>query len=610
MKKQLFVAAAIIFVLMLIPLRAFATDGVAATVETNTIAQVTQLTDRIIPSGKTPQGGSNYGKYFLQTIGGASYFYLYDLDQNELIATIPFTGDGSSYKNNSACFGTEFYDENDILPLVYVSSAYDYRTVAFRIYLENDTWKVMQVQVINYPTMDNDAGYYSCNVALDNENGYMYLTPLKLVATTINGNQQMFFRYTMPSLEDGPVVELVDSIDAIGSCEDGVTVFKPLYSVVTNAYTYCPQSALVIGGKFYQIHGNTSSHAVISIYDFESETYETPYILFDRGYKLNDLHNEPESLGYYNGSFYSFDVYGKLYKIDLINENIQIQAGEHERKISVKLTNWERGTFNLSTGAESSSTKVLRTPNYISTLGADKLVISPPEHYSSDVSAGTFYKWAIMWYSGTNRIGTSSVGADPVFLGIGSEQYNFSTHREFDVPDGADGFRIAVASIYRGKTEVLSAADFVELDIALYSQWGEEDSLVVLDSSQTVEVGGITKADGTFYYVAKIVRSANDISVVGYDKVVVQAPLHYTGVTTENSYYKWLIHWYDASGNRIGLAPEQEDYCTVTEFTVPATATCFRFCIASVNEGVTDQTFPLETFFEDGGITLQLCQAS
>lgn len=51
-------------------------------------------------------------------------------------------------------------------------------------------------------------------------------------------------------------------------------------------------------------------------------------------------------------------------------------------------------------------------------------------------------------------------------------------------------------------------------------------------------------------------------------------------------------------------------YCTVTEFTVPATATCFRFCIASVNEGVTDQTFPLETYFEDGVITLQLCQAS
>ena len=603
MKKK-FLCAAIAFAIALtmIPLNAFALGEA----ETTTIAQVTQLTNRIIPSGKVPQGGSNYGKYFLQTITGASYFYLYDLDLNELIATIPFTGDGGSYKNNSACFGTEFYDENDILPLVYVSSAYDYRTVAFRVYKENETWKVDQVQVIKYPTMDNDAGYFSCNVALDNDNGYMYLTPLKLVATTINGNQQMFFRYAMPTLADGAVVEMVDSASATGSGESGVKIFRPLDSIVTNGYTFCPQSALIINEKFYQIHGNTSSHAVISVYDFETESYTTPYTLFDRGYELNDLHNEPESLGYYNGSFYSFDVYGKLYKIDLVNESIQTQAEECERKISMTLTNWERGTFNLDTGAESSSSKVLRTPNYISTLGAEKLVISPPAHYSADVSAGTFYKWAVIWYSGTNPIGTSSVGTDPVFLGIGSEQYNFSTHKEFAVPDGADGFRIAVASVYRGKTNVLSTSDLGELDIALYSKWDAEDSLVMLNNSQTVEVGGITKAEGTFYYVAKIVRSANNISVVGYDKVIVQAPLHYTGTTTENSYYKWLIHWYDANGNRIGLAPEQVDYCTVTEFAVPATASYFRFCIASVKDGVTDQTFPLETFFADGGITLQL----
>ncbi len=104
------------------------------------------------------QGGTNYGRYYIQTITGAAYFYLYDLQTNQLLATIPFSGNGDAFKNNNANFSTEFYSSSDTLPLLYVSSAYDLAIHVFRIYQEDGQWKISLVQTISYPTINNAAG--------------------------------------------------------------------------------------------------------------------------------------------------------------------------------------------------------------------------------------------------------------------------------------------------------------------------------------------------------------------------------------------------------------------------------------------------------------------
>lgn len=306
----------------------------------------TKLTEPFAILDVASQGGTNFGRYYVQTITGGAEFYLYDIELNELLAVIPLVGDGNAYKNNNANFGTEYYDVSDPMPLLYVSSAYDYEINVFRFYVENDTWKVMTVQTISYPTIDNEAGFYSCNVVLDNENGFLYLTPLSYIYTTLE-NEQHFYKFRMPKLSDGDVeLSIADAIDHCAVWD----------------YIHAPQGALIVNGYLYQLHG--VGNAFLRVFDFEQGKYIKTYNLFNYGYNM-----EPESLGYYNGTFYSMDDSLEVWRIS-IEEVEPIEQGEGTTK-TVALTEWEKGSINPTTGKESTSTKIARMSHQVMTLGAD-----------------------------------------------------------------------------------------------------------------------------------------------------------------------------------------------------------------------------------------------
>lgn len=534
----------------------------------------TKLTEPFAILDVASQGGTNFGRYYVQTITGGAEFYLYDIELNELLAVIPLEGDGSAYKNNNANFGTEYYDVSDPMPLLYVSSAYDYEINVFRFYVENDTWKVMTVQTISYPTIDNEAGFYSCNVVLDNENGFLYLTPLSYIYTTLE-NEQHFYKFRMPKLSDGDVeLSIADAIDHCAVWD----------------YIHAPQGALIVNGYLYQLHG--VGNAFLRVFDFEQGKYIKTYNLFNYGYNM-----EPESLGYYNGTFYSMDDSLEVWRIS-IEEVEPIEQGEGTTK-TVALTEWEKGSINPTTGKESTSTKIARMSHQVMTLGADKVIIETPKHYKGQ-GAGNFYKWRMIWYDGDTC------------LGLAAEQCDFTTFTEFEVPENADSFRIAIASVYGGKTQkTFPLTSFVKaggISVKLFTENAPESENRIQTKLKEWETGSFY-SDGRENDKSRIARMVECSYTFGAEILTIDAPVHYSGASTVDTYYKWCVQWYDGD-DCIGLASEQADFSTVTEYRIPENADKFRIKIASVVGNETEDPFPLEEFIAGGGINISLIGVS
>lgn len=556
--------------LLTVPTQAFTgRDG-------NEIISCTKLTEPFAILDVASQGGTNFGKYYVQTITGGANFYLYDIDSNSLIATIPFTGDGSAYKNNNANFGTEYYDPADPLPLLYVSSAYDYRIHVFRIYKVGSVWKAAVVQKISYPTINNANGFYSCNVLLDNDNGFLYLTPLSYIFTTLE-NEQHFYKFKMPKLADGNVeLKITDAIDHCSVWD----------------YIHAPQGAIIKDNKVYQLHG--VSNAFLRVFDLTQKKYVKTYQLFNYGYNM-----EPESIGYYNGNFYSMDDSLEVWKISIQEADPIIQDVGTSK--TVKLTNWEAGSVNPATGNESTSTKIARMADPVLTLGADKLIIETPKHHKGKTTDGTFYKWRVIWFKGSTC------------LGLASEQCDFTTFTEFAVPKEADSFRLAIADVYGGKTQsTFPVSKFI-------SDGGMKVKLFTIDDTPNNE-GEVIKAlnewemgsfyaDGTENNKTQIARTTDCISTFGANKLTVDMPVHWSGASTPKTYYKWCVQWYNGD-ICLGLASEQEDFATVAEYVVPENADRFRMKIASVVNGTTETTFPLAKFNANACLNISLSGVS
>lgn len=254
--------------------------------------------------GSSCQGGAVYGQYFVQAEKGDGnpikvWFHIFDLEEGKKIASFSMKGDGGAYKNNNANFGTEFYDDSDPFPLLYISSAYDTRTVVIRIYREDDRWQAQQVQVIDYSQdFCNANGFYSCNVLLDNENGFLYLTPINAEYTTPQCTKQWFYKFRMPKLADGEVVTLSRD-NALGQR-------------IETRYDFAPQGGCILNGKVYQVfgYGSSSKPGKLGVFDLASGRYETKINL-----NILGCDSEPESAGYYNGSIYFITVKGGVYRV-------------------------------------------------------------------------------------------------------------------------------------------------------------------------------------------------------------------------------------------------------------------------------------------------------
>ena len=147
-----------------------------------------------------PQGGDCWGNYFFQFITDNHIVRVYDLSTKALIQTISLTGTLRGFVSNchcnTVCFGTEYFDAEDIFPLLYVSTGYaaDGYTGAlvYRITQHNGTFFITLVQTIKFPV---DKSSWTEFVPGDDGFAYLCYTAEKII-----------FKVEMPKLKDGDVI--------------------------------------------------------------------------------------------------------------------------------------------------------------------------------------------------------------------------------------------------------------------------------------------------------------------------------------------------------------------------------------------------------------------
>ena len=158
--------------------------------------EIMALKDNLSPH---PQGGDSWGDYFFQFTNNNSVVRIYDLATKTLvqILNIPASQRGfvSNCHCNTVCFGTEYYDVEDIFPLIYVSTGYasgGYTgALVYRIVQHNGIFFITLVQTIRFP-VDNSSW---TEFVPGNEYAYLCYT-----------SERVIYKVEMPKLKDGDII--------------------------------------------------------------------------------------------------------------------------------------------------------------------------------------------------------------------------------------------------------------------------------------------------------------------------------------------------------------------------------------------------------------------
>ena len=106
-------------------------------------------------------------------------------------------------------------------------------------------------------------------------------------------------------------------------------------------YIHAPQGAIIRDNKLYQLHG--VSNAFLQVFDLAQKQYVKTYKLANYGYNM-----EPESIGYYNGDFYSMDDSLEVWKISISKADPIVLLDGSTRMLT--LLEWEQGSVNPANG--------------------------------------------------------------------------------------------------------------------------------------------------------------------------------------------------------------------------------------------------------------------
>lgn len=258
--------------------------AVAATLSLPGFAQ-TWFTELFRESGVKGgiQGAAVFGDKFFQFHDHNTSISIFDLRTGALIQDIP-TGEVKTWHNNNVNFSTVYYEESDRYPLVYASqeNIKEHRTVVWRITEDaGGVFSARIVQTIIFPD-PMQMGLYYPNLALDNENGKIYLTGYSLPSWNKgdNGNGVQLLRFPLPSPVSGETVYL-----GTGDIE----------ARFCNRFRIATQGAAISGGKLYQSFGVPSlgeTRLVVTDLETGRTEYESA---------LGGISDEPEGLGFWQG---------------------------------------------------------------------------------------------------------------------------------------------------------------------------------------------------------------------------------------------------------------------------------------------------------------------
>lgn len=242
--------------------------------------QIMALQSRLTPN---PQGGDCWGNFFFQFSNNNSLIRIYNLEEQELIQKYSLDNTNRGFVNNchcnSVCFGSKYYDENDEIPLLYVSTGYgkDGYTGAlvYRVMRTNDRFTFSLVQTIRFPVLDSSWTEF---IPADD---YCY------ICYTSNC---LVYKMPLPSVHDGDVI-LDGSKDAID-----VYQFPQQPKIMGNSRN---QDRMYYNERIVLISGvpQSGEASVLVVLDLETRTYAHVFNFLDMG-----LSKEPESVFMWKGN--------------------------------------------------------------------------------------------------------------------------------------------------------------------------------------------------------------------------------------------------------------------------------------------------------------------
>lgn len=256
-------------------------DVVAGNTEATEYEDSIEFEEIMSVSGGQPQGGDSWGDYFFQFSANNLEVRIYDLATKTLVQTIKIT---SSLKGfvpnchcNTVCFGKEYYDAEDIFPLLYVSTGYasgGYTGVlVYRIVQHNGTFFITLVQTIKFPV---------------GKSSWTEFVPGDEYAYLCYTSERVIYKIEMPKLKDGNIIIGPDS-----AIETYQFTSQPDWMATSRN-----QDRVFYQGKIYVTSGVPHNGEASVLFVLNLETLERERII---DLKKSGLTSESESIFIWRG---------------------------------------------------------------------------------------------------------------------------------------------------------------------------------------------------------------------------------------------------------------------------------------------------------------------
>ncbi len=242
------------------------------------------------------QGGDCWGDYFFQFGTNNTRIRVYDLALKTYVQNVYIPNDQKGFVPNCHCntvaFGTEYYDTEDLFPLIYVSTGFgvDGYTGALVYRITKDyrgSFSASLVQTIKFPNMTTS---------------WTEFIPAGDYAYLCYSGERTVYKVEMPKLKQGNLV-FIDPSDALE-----VYQFPPRPTWLGSSRN---QDNLFRDGKIIFITGVSQGFIGLVVLDLKERKWERII-----NFKKNGLTSEPESIFIWQGSI-CVALSGRIVKLKL-----------------------------------------------------------------------------------------------------------------------------------------------------------------------------------------------------------------------------------------------------------------------------------------------------
>lgn len=240
------------------------------------------------------QGCAVFDKYLFQFYNSNNVIDIFDLVEKTLIQTIALEP-VSTYHCNNANFGNEYYAQNDLFPLLYVSqeNELEHKCLVYRVTNGPGEFVLTLVQTITFPSPSYNFMWYP-NCMIDVQNNKIIIAGLGNKPWSVGIDNIVRYKlFTLPKLSEGDV-----TIDE-ENCEDTIEVkFLPT-----------TQGGFVLNNKIIQVFG-MGNNAQLNVIDITTHRLVSKVDL-----SKNVLSREPEGCFLYEDAICVVFSDGQIFKL-------------------------------------------------------------------------------------------------------------------------------------------------------------------------------------------------------------------------------------------------------------------------------------------------------